>query len=86
MFLKTQSNDITLQMVFFDGEEAFKEWSETDSTYGSKHLANFWRRTADAFAPVNHLAPSVPQTLLNSVVCRSKDSGFFNHVKSYFLL
>jgi len=30
-------NDIWL--VFFDGEEAVREWTETDSLYGSRHLA-----------------------------------------------
>lgn len=29
---------VTLQFVFFDGEEAFKEWSDTDSIYGSRSL------------------------------------------------
>ena len=27
-------------MIFFDGEEAFKDWNEQDSLYGSRHLAN----------------------------------------------
>ena len=26
-------------MIFFDGEEAFKRWTDTDSLYGSRHLA-----------------------------------------------
>lgn len=29
-------------LVFFDGEEAFVHWSESDSTYGSRHLAAKW--------------------------------------------
>ncbi|KAN0050961.1 hypothetical protein ACTA71_004267 [Dictyostelium dimigraforme] len=29
-----------LMIIFFDGEEAFKEWTDTDSLYGSRHLAN----------------------------------------------
>ena len=29
-------------MIFFDGEEAFVEWSDTDSIYGAKHLAKRW--------------------------------------------
>lgn len=33
-------NDIWL--VFFDGEEAVVEWSESDSLYGSRHLADKW--------------------------------------------
>uniref|UniRef100_A0A158Q703 Glutaminyl-peptide cyclotransferase n=1 Tax=Elaeophora elaphi TaxID=1147741 RepID=A0A158Q703_9BILA len=37
-----QRKDVTLQLIFFDGEEAFDEWSETDSLYGSRHLASKW--------------------------------------------
>ena len=29
-------------VVWFDGEEAFGEWSETDGIYGSRHLAARW--------------------------------------------
>jgi glutaminyl-peptide cyclotransferase len=29
-------------LVFFDGEEAFQEWSHADSLYGSRHLAAKW--------------------------------------------
>ena len=29
-------------LAFFDGEEAFGEWSDTDSLYGSRHLAERW--------------------------------------------
>ena len=32
-------------MVFFDGEEAFVKWSETDSLYGARHLAEKWSNT-----------------------------------------
>jgi len=34
------ADDIVL--VWFDGEEAFGEWSETNGIYGSKHLAEKW--------------------------------------------
>ena len=30
-------------IVFFDGEEAVKDWTETDSVYGSRHLAYKWK-------------------------------------------
>ena len=30
--------------VFLDGEEAFVEWSTFDSTYGSRHLAQRWKK------------------------------------------
>jgi hypothetical protein len=35
---------ITLQLVFLDGEEAFQEWTSTDSIYGARHLADVWER------------------------------------------
>lgn len=31
-----------MQIVFFDGEEAFVDWTKTDSLYGSRHLAKRW--------------------------------------------
>jgi len=31
-------------LVFFDGEEAMKEWTATDSLYGSRHLAEKWQK------------------------------------------
>lgn len=31
-----------LQLVFLDGEEAFEEWSATDSIYGARNLAARW--------------------------------------------
>lgn len=32
-----------IRLVFFDGEEAFAQWSEQDSLYGSRHLAAKWK-------------------------------------------
>jgi Zn-dependent M28 family amino/carboxypeptidase len=31
-------------LAWFDGEEAMREWSDKDSTYGSKHLAAKWSK------------------------------------------
>ncbi|MGA3263787.1 MAG: M28 family peptidase [Terracidiphilus sp.] len=31
-------------LVFFDGEEAIQSWTDSDSTYGSRHLAARWGR------------------------------------------
>lgn len=30
--------ETTLQLVFFDGEEAFKDWTDTDSIYGARYV------------------------------------------------
>jgi len=40
--LKSQNPDLTLQFIFFDGEEAFVRWTSTDSIYGSRNLAQTW--------------------------------------------
>ncbi|KAJ8308940.1 hypothetical protein KUTeg_013814 [Tegillarca granosa] len=40
--LGNKASDITPQLVFFDGEEAFKDWTATDSIYGARHLAEKW--------------------------------------------
>ena len=37
----TWHNDVYL--VWLDGEEAVKEWTDTDSLYGSRHLAAQWK-------------------------------------------
>jgi glutaminyl-peptide cyclotransferase len=31
-------SETTLQLVFFDGEEAFRDWTATDSIYGAKFV------------------------------------------------
>lgn len=50
LLIKEKSNrktDITPQIVFFDGEEAYNQWTETDSLYGARHLADKWQKTTD---------------------------------------
>jgi Zn-dependent M28 family amino/carboxypeptidase len=42
--LKGRPTKHDIYLVWFDGEEAFKEWTETDSLYGSRHLAEKWYR------------------------------------------
>lgn len=44
---RPRTDDVYL--VFFDGEEAVREWTATDSVYGSRHLAKKW--TADGTNP-----------------------------------
>ncbi|NXY91581.1 QPCTL protein, partial [Alcedo cyanopectus] len=34
-----QGASVTLQLLFLDGEEAFGDWSASDSLYGARHLA-----------------------------------------------
>lgn len=39
-----QLDGYSVWLVFFDGEEAIKSWTDSDSTYGSRHLAARWGR------------------------------------------
>ncbi|XP_008307900.1 glutaminyl-peptide cyclotransferase-like a [Cynoglossus semilaevis] len=57
---KQQKLPVTLQLVFFDGEESFKEWTATDSLYGSRHLAE---RMAHTPHPSGSLHTSVLQAV-----------------------
>ncbi|KAJ3814725.1 glutaminyl-peptide cyclotransferase-like protein [Lentinula aff. lateritia] len=58
--------DTTLQLVFFDGEEAFVSWTDTDSIYGARHLAETWESTY-----VSYSSPSV----VTSMSSRSSNSS-----------
>ena len=49
-----------IQVLFLDGEEAFKHWTATDSIYGARSLADEWDRTM-------YPAMSTFKTLLNSI-------------------
>lgn len=42
--LARQPRTHDVYLVFFDGEEAIGQWSETDGLHGSRNLANRWAR------------------------------------------
>ncbi len=46
--LGRRPREFTYWIVFFDGEEARREWSETDGIYGSRHLAASLQRDGRA--------------------------------------
>jgi glutaminyl-peptide cyclotransferase len=43
---KTMADQTSLELIFFDGEEAFVQWTDTDSIYGARHLAEKWETTS----------------------------------------
>lgn len=43
--LKSRRNQITIELLFLDGEEALVEWQGNDHTYGSRHYVQEARRT-----------------------------------------
>lgn len=49
-----------VQLLLLDGEEAFKYWSDTDSLYGARSLAESWESTF-------HTAASIYRTPLDSI-------------------
>lgn len=51
----SQNPPVTLQLVFFDGEESFEEWTDTDSLYGSRHLAERMANTPHPAGSANML-------------------------------
>ncbi|KAJ2557909.1 hypothetical protein EV175_001065, partial [Coemansia sp. RSA 1933] len=57
------SPELTLQLIFFDGEEAYVQWTATDSLYGARHLAEFWERNPDpaTSAALSTLTQQVPE-------------------------
>jgi glutaminyl-peptide cyclotransferase len=48
-----EAAETTLQLIFFDGEEAFRTWTNTDSIYGARLLQLFM---------ISNSANNYPQT------------------------
>jgi Zn-dependent M28 family amino/carboxypeptidase len=40
-------NGRTIWLIWFDGEEAFKEWTSTDSLYGSREMVRYLRKSKE---------------------------------------
>lgn len=54
-------------MIFFDGEEAFINWTPTDSLYGARHLAGVMAsRTSDASRKITDLHRMVSTGILRN--------------------
>ncbi|ORX90247.1 hypothetical protein K493DRAFT_266041 [Basidiobolus meristosporus CBS 931.73] len=62
---KMRYNELALELVFLDGEEAFQTWTQTDSLYGARHLAEKWENTKlqDIHNPIGSDAVSRLQTI-----------------------
>lgn len=71
--------EVSLQLVFLDGEEAFVEWTNQDSIYGARHLAQKWENTPypDASSP-NSVLDSIDLFVLLDLL-GSKDPKFESH-------
>ena len=88
-----QLDGYSVWLVWFDGEEAIKQWSKTDSVYGSRHLAAKWAKDGtlkkiqafllldmigDADLNIERDANSTPW-LLDVVYKAATDLGYQSH-------
>ncbi|KIJ26435.1 hypothetical protein M422DRAFT_232796 [Sphaerobolus stellatus SS14] len=56
--------ETTLQLLFLDGEEAFHDWTATDSIYGARHLAEKWD---NEYVTHSKRRVNPPPTVLSSI-------------------
>ncbi|KAG8691210.1 hypothetical protein FRC11_005909 [Ceratobasidium sp. 423] len=82
---ENEAVDTTLQILFLDGEEAFKSWTHDDSVYGARHLAEKWATTYLEPSPKRKLYPV--QTVLSTIehfVLLDLLGAPFPLIRSYF--
>ncbi|XP_068218846.1 glutaminyl-peptide cyclotransferase isoform X1 [Palaemon carinicauda] len=83
VFVPKVQSDLSLQFIFFDGEEAFRSWSKTDSLYGARNLA---AKLQNQLYPevntdgTNHLHRMDLFVLLD--LLGTEDVQFFNYFKN----
>lgn len=76
-------NDVSLMLIFFDGEEAFEEWGPKDSIYGAKHLASALHRNVTNYAEnqiISELDKIDMLVLLD--LLGAPDPTFYNYFKN----
>jgi len=71
--LARQKHPDDVYLVWFDGEEAVREWSATDSVYGSRHLEEQWARDGT----LSHI-----KALINVDMIGDKDLGILKEENS----
>ncbi|CAG9584602.1 unnamed protein product [Danaus chrysippus] len=78
--LETKKNSSpSLMFIFFDGEEAFRQWGPKDSIYGARHLAKMWHGTPYKDG-ANHLQRLDVLMLLD--LLGTPDPAFYSYFKS----
>ncbi|XP_062129358.1 glutaminyl-peptide cyclotransferase-like [Drosophila sulfurigaster albostrigata] len=72
--------DLGLMMIFFDGEEAFRDWTNSDSVYGSRHLAKKLARSGQANLGQRYIDRIEVLVLLDLIGARNpKFSSFYEN-------
>ncbi|CAG5051791.1 unnamed protein product [Parnassius apollo] len=72
-------NRLSLMFIFFDGEEAFRQWGPRDSIYGARHLAQLWQKTPYKDG-ANHLQRMDVLVLLDLLGC--PDPVFYSYFQA----
>ena len=68
-FDEEEAAETTIQLIFFDGEEAFRIWTDTDSIYGARCIpssASSQSAIAETTKPPRHLASLWESTYLSA--------------------
>jgi len=74
-----------VKIIFFDGEEALNlDWSDEDSLYGSRHLAQKWQETITEEGE-SELSKIRLFVLLDLIGARSVFHSYSENTKYYFL-
>ncbi|KAI3640261.1 hypothetical protein MIR68_001139 [Amoeboaphelidium protococcarum] len=75
----------TVQIVFFDGEEAFYEWTRQDSVYGSRALAHLWSSQSPSYTHIGHNPPH-KQSVLKYPQCLKTGISILDSISAFVLL
>lgn len=76
---KLKNSSPSLMLIFFDGEEAFRQWGPRDSIYGARHLAKMWHGMPYKEG-ANHLQRMDVLVLLD--LLGSPDPVFYSYFRS----
>lgn len=78
-----KQQDISLMLIFFDGEEAFEEWGPNDSIYGAKHLAQKWHNNKTAYDNRNYFSELDKMDMLVLLdLLGAPDPTFYNYFEN----
>ncbi|XP_022670777.1 uncharacterized protein LOC111254329 [Varroa destructor] len=64
---RDRKTGLTLQLIFFDGEEAYEQWSSTDSLYGSRQLSHQMHQTRFLYAAKNRCEPAARRNIVSEL-------------------
>ncbi|XP_039309751.1 glutaminyl-peptide cyclotransferase isoform X1 [Solenopsis invicta] len=77
-----KQQDVSLMLIFFDGEEAFEEWGPHDSIYGAKHLAKQWHNKKNVYGGENFSELDRMDVLVLLDLIGAPDPTFYNYFKN----